>query len=656
MQELIKRFIDCNVPTQVCNLKCPYCYVGQVDGFSGKIKTINHSPSEVRAALSKKRMGGTILINFCGTGETLLGDEILPIVHEILREGHFVQIVTNGTISKRFDEIVTWEKNLLNRLMIKFSYHYSEFVRLNLLDVFFDNVNKVHAAGCSVSVEITSGDNMIEYIEDMKNACIERTGAMPHVTVARDNASPNMKLLTQYDSMEYSELWKDYKSELFETKMKLYGEKRTEFCYGGEWTFYLYLSSGELKQCYKGDVIDNIYEDINRPIRFKPIGKGCREPYCFNGHAWMTLGCIPNMDIATYADVRNRVTHEGKEWLTKETKEFLSHKLEENNVVYENYSEIPKILFFGDSISKGYRRYVYEKMIGKSDVYYPDNITTFSTQLLRYAQEYANNMKIGSNIDMVYFNAGLWDVLRINGDEPLVSISEYERNMERIVNRLRYVFPNAKLVYATTTPVREDLATYDFNRCNADIEKYNDVACSVMNNNGVEIHDLNKYVKDNLKEEYIDFTHFSEKGYKLLSDEIVNYINPILKNHRGYGSNKIYKIIDNEVKSDINALSNKRVIIYGAGDYGERTMEQFNKINLKPYVVCDRDERKQGQSLCGVSIVSPEEYINNLMATDEDIVVIAIKNPFAITSVLKTFGNINGLDICTYKIFTELCE
>ena len=66
MHELIKRFIDCNVPTQTCNLKCPYCYVGQVEGFSGKVRTIGHTPIEVRAALSKKRMGGIILLIFVG--------------------------------------------------------------------------------------------------------------------------------------------------------------------------------------------------------------------------------------------------------------------------------------------------------------------------------------------------------------------------------------------------------------------------------------------------------------------------------------------------------------------------------------------------------------------------------------------------------------
>ena len=108
--DTIKRFIDCNVPTQICNLHCPYCYVGQVNGFSGKIEPIKYSPELVRAALSKKRMGGLILINFCGTGETLLGEDILPIVHEVLKEGHFVQVVTNGTISKRFDEIASWDK------------------------------------------------------------------------------------------------------------------------------------------------------------------------------------------------------------------------------------------------------------------------------------------------------------------------------------------------------------------------------------------------------------------------------------------------------------------------------------------------------------------------------------------------------------------
>jgi lysophospholipase L1-like esterase/organic radical activating enzyme len=651
MQELIKRFIDCNVPTQVCNLKCPYCYIGQIDGFSGKIKTINHTPEEVRAALSKKRMGGIIFINFCGTGETLLGDEILPIVHEILKEGHFVQIVTNGTVSKRFDEIISWDKELLSRLLIKFSYHYSEFLRLNLIDVFFDNVIKVRDAGCSFSVEITSGDGMVPYIEDMKKICLDKCGALPHVTVARNSEDPTMyKLLTESTVSDYEKTWGTFESDLFDLKMKLYGEKRKEYCYGGEWTFYLYLSNGDLKQCYKGDVIDNIFDDVTRPIHFKPIGKGCREPYCYNGHAWMTLGCIPGMNIPTYCDIRNRSTRDGNEWLTECAKEFFSHKLEENNIIYDNVSENTKILLLGDSISKGYREYVFNSMAGKADVYYPDGITTFSTYLLRYIQEFAEKLSIGSNIDVVYFNAGLWDILRINGDEPLVGIDEYKKNLQRIIDRLRYVFPNAELIFATTTPVHEEMATYSFNRMNSDVKVYNDAAVQIMKKNRVSVHDLNKYVTENLYDQYSDFTHFTENGYKAIAGQVVDCVSKAAKKNRMTED----ELVDEKIKADFTVLSQKRVIVYGAGTYGERVVEELHKIGVSPYIICDQDEKKQGQSVFGIPIVSPEKYINELMQAESDLFIIAIKNSNIMIHVKNKFREIDNLDIATYRIFSSL--
>lgn len=656
MQELIKRFIDCNVPTQVCNLKCPYCYVGQVEGFSGKIRTIEHTPTEVRAALSKKRMGGIIFINFCGTGETLLGDEILPIVHEVLKEGHYVQIVTNGTISRRFDELIGWDKELLSRLLVKFSYHYSEFLRLNLLDVFFDNVTRTRAAGCSVSVEITSGDGMVPYIDEMKEICLKKTGALPHVTVARNNASSTLKLLTEYSESGYENIWGKFNSELFDLKMKLYGKKIKEYCYGGEWTFYLYLSNGDLKQCYKGEVIDNIFEDITRPIHFKPIGKGCPEPYCYNGHAWMTLGCIPGMDIPTYADIRNRVTADGGAWLTERAKAFFSHKLEENNIIYNDTSETPKVLLMGDSISKGYREYVFNSMIGKADIYFPEGITTFSTHMLRYMQEFAEKMSIGSNIDVVYFNAGLWDVLRIDGDDPLVSIGEYKRNLQKIVDRLRYLFPSAQLIFATTTPVCEELASYGFNRLNSDINAYNEAANEIMNHNSIVIHDLNKFVSDTLGGQYVDFTHYTEAGYQTIGQEVAACIDEVLIDFQNKQNEKTPKIIDEELKSDFSMLSTKRVIVYGGGDYGERVIGELKKLDIIPYVVCDQNQKKQGKSLVGVQIVSPEKYRNELLQTESDILIVAIKNPHIMSNVVMDFAGMKGLDICTYRIFPALVE
>ena len=60
MDKLIK-FFDVVVPTTVCNLKCDYCYISHRPQMEKKIKSIEHSPSEVRTALSKKRLGGSCI-------------------------------------------------------------------------------------------------------------------------------------------------------------------------------------------------------------------------------------------------------------------------------------------------------------------------------------------------------------------------------------------------------------------------------------------------------------------------------------------------------------------------------------------------------------------------------------------------------------------
>ena len=123
---VIKRFLEVYIPTEKCNLTCSYCYISQEGGMSDKITPIGHTPAEIRRALSVKRLGGICLLNFCAGGETLLGEDLLPVIHELLKEGHYIQIVTNGTITKRFLEISTWSSELLDHIFFMFSFLYIE--------------------------------------------------------------------------------------------------------------------------------------------------------------------------------------------------------------------------------------------------------------------------------------------------------------------------------------------------------------------------------------------------------------------------------------------------------------------------------------------------------------------------------------------------
>ena len=130
-------------------------------------------------------------------------------------------------------------------------------------------------------------------------------------------------------------------------------------------------------------------------------------------------------------------------------------------------------------------------------------------------------------IDVVHWNNGLWDVLRLFGDEPLTPIETYTQMLKRVYKRIRLIFPNAKVIFALNTPVIEEMASPDFFRYNHEIDAYNEAARKCMEELGVPVNDLNAVVRP-LGEEYrADFVHFNTKGSDLLSDAVIEAIRRI---------------------------------------------------------------------------------------------------------------------------------
>ena len=331
----IKRYIDIYIPTETCNLRCHYCYIAQKNKFNSQIAKFSHSPATIRQALSVKRLGGVCLLNFCAGGETLLSAEVLPVVKELLLEGHYVMMVTNGTVTQRFNEMAQWPEELRSHLFIKFSFHYLEMKRLGWLNKFVDNVHRIKSAKISFTIEVTPSDELIPYIEELKGVCMSDFGAFCHVTIARDDRTKEQNILSRLTFDEYKKIWSQFDSPLFDFKSKIFGHKRNEFCYGGEWSLYLNLETGKLNQCYREKTIDNIYKNINEPIHFEAIGNACSAPHCYNGHSFIAFGTIPELEAPTYAEERNRVCSDGSEWLQPAMKEFMSSRLYDSNKEYD---------------------------------------------------------------------------------------------------------------------------------------------------------------------------------------------------------------------------------------------------------------------------------------------------------------------------------
>lgn len=327
----MKKILLFCIPTSICNFRCSYCYLAQrPHHYQGKQCELKHTPEEFGRACSMKRLGGPCFANFCADGETLLSKDIDLYVKEYVKQGHYAEVVTNLTVSNVVDKFLSWDKELLERLEFKCSFHYIELKKKGFLNRFADNVKKIWAAGASANIEITPCDELIPYIDELKKFSYENFGALPHLTIARDDKTKNIGYLTNLSMEEYDRIWSQFDSDFWKFKKETFGVKQDEFCYAGQWRAVINFSNGTMRSCYYSKPFGNFFENIDKPLPELPIGQ-CKIAHCFNSHALLTMGLIPNKYETRYGDIRDRIKLDGTHWLNPKLKDFFNTKLIDNN-------------------------------------------------------------------------------------------------------------------------------------------------------------------------------------------------------------------------------------------------------------------------------------------------------------------------------------
>lgn len=86
MSDKIVKYVEMAVPTWPCNFRCQYCYVGQhcTDAERAMVQKFEYTPEQMATALSRKRLGGTAIMNFCANGETLILPQNVEHIKAIL--------------------------------------------------------------------------------------------------------------------------------------------------------------------------------------------------------------------------------------------------------------------------------------------------------------------------------------------------------------------------------------------------------------------------------------------------------------------------------------------------------------------------------------------------------------------------------------------
>ena len=330
----MKKIFLFSIPMSICNFRCSYCYLAQrEEHYQGIMPEFKYTPEEFGHACSMERVGGASFGNFTATGETLLTKDIDRYVKAFVEQGHYAEVVTNLTVTPVIEKMLSWDKKLLKRLEFKCSFHYLELKKKGLLDRFAKNVKKIWEAGASATIEITPSDELIPYIDEVKEFSMKNFGALPHLTIARDDRTKGIDYLTELSMEEYEKAWSQFGSEFWEFKRRIFGKKQTDFCYAGMWSVHVNLATGDMKRCYWTKVFGNLFDNIEQPIPEAPVGK-CGIAHCYNGHMLMAAGLIPELvkkDNVHYGDLRNRIKTDGFQWLQPELLEAFNNRVNDDN-------------------------------------------------------------------------------------------------------------------------------------------------------------------------------------------------------------------------------------------------------------------------------------------------------------------------------------
>lgn len=186
------------------------------------------------------------------------------------------------------------------------------------------------------------------------------------------------------------------------------------------------------------------------------------------------------------------------------------------------------VLLIGDSIRAGYDNAVKKTLEGKANVYFPEDNCRFAAYLLRHMHDYKSIVE-NEHVDVLHWNAGLWDCLHLFDEEPQTPLDIYAYYIERLCIRIKKLFPDAKVIFATSTSVQSELMGPVFMRYNKEIEDYNAAAVKVVQKYGFQVNNLYAASVSLPAEAHSDPVHFyTPMATKVFTGQVLSYILPAL--------------------------------------------------------------------------------------------------------------------------------
>ena len=186
---------------------------------------------------------------------------------------------------------------------------------------------------------------------------------------------------------------------------------------------------------------------------------------------------------------------------------------------------LPNIFLIGDSIRKGYCKTVKSELEGKAEVFFVDDNCRSTQYVIFSLRKWAAMFDNPEKVNIVHFNCGQWDIAHFSGSpECLTSESDYAKNISAILFILRKLFPNAKIIFATTTPMNPNGKVGVNPRTNAEVERYNEIATEVCRKEGIEINDIHALTKDWGEDRFKDYCHLTKEAFAELGKMVAEFL------------------------------------------------------------------------------------------------------------------------------------
>lgn len=189
-------------------------------------------------------------------------------------------------------------------------------------------------------------------------------------------------------------------------------------------------------------------------------------------------------------------------------------------ISHANETNLPRVLLIGDSITRAYYPQVEMRLEGKAYVGRLASSAFISDPILLKQIE----MVLGEyKFDVIHFNNGM------HGWQH--SEKEYEQAFPKFLKTIQKYAPDAKLIWADTTPLKVSPNLAADNQTQAADERIaarNNIALKFVRAQGIPSDDLNTPMRGH-PELHSDNVHFNDQGIALQAVQVAAQIEKLLK-------------------------------------------------------------------------------------------------------------------------------